>query len=187
MKHPSVAQMRQHMRDHVISLSKNADTAGYEIYGLMHMIANLQEAIKTTQVNKTILSGPRLGLLVYLMEEEENGNLRGITPSQLSSHQHVSRNTISALLRGLESQGYIERRLDDSDRRIFRICITEAGRQAVHHVGPQMVDLFNRLVSGLSPEERSQLIDLLSKLFTSMNNYRDFIDEEDKTEVGAKT
>lgn len=52
---------------------------------------------------------PRWGLLMRLYIEEVSGNMSGLSPSQLSHYQHVSKNTVSALLRGLEEQGLIAR------------------------------------------------------------------------------
>ncbi len=111
------------------------------------------------------LSGPRLGLLMRLEWEERRGNRSGVRPTELSLNQRVSRNTISALLNGLEARGLIERRLDPEDRRAFRIRLTDRGRQVVAEHAPRLIDHHNRLVSTLTPTEQNQLIDLLARLY----------------------
>ncbi len=161
----------QGMHDHVARLAGDESAAGFQIAGLIRILANQYDNIISRQDGEDDLSGPRMGVLVRLFDEEQRGNLEGITPTVLSHNQYVSRNTISALLRGLEDQGLIERRLDPVDRRLFRIRLTETGRAAVKTLGPQRVAAANQIVSGLSPEEQEELIGLLTKLFGSIHTY----------------
>ena len=114
------------------------------------------------------LSGPRWGLLMRLHLEEARGNCDGITPTALSRVQSVSKNTISALLRGLEDQGLIQRALDPQDRRLFRIQLTPHGREVVRQEAPARVQHLNRLAQSLTDSERQELADLLWKLFSSI-------------------
>ncbi len=100
--------------------------------------------------------------------EEARGNCAGITPTALSRVQSVSKNTISALLRGLEEQGLVQRTLDPTDRRLFRIQLTAHGRELVRREAPGRVRHLNRLAQGLTEPERQELTDLLWKLFSSI-------------------
>lgn len=158
-----VDRMRAHIREHV-----GPDQAfGIEIPNLIRMIANQYETLSEQTGQHMTLSGPRWGVLLRLMVEEKRGRAY-ITPTSLSQGQNVSKNTISALLRGLEEQGLIARELDETDRRIFRIRLTPAGRELVEKAAPQHLQRLNQLISGLSMEEKSQLSDLLAKLYCSM-------------------
>ena len=103
-----------------------------------------------------------------LLWEENSGNYSGLTPTDLSHNQHVSRNTVSALLRGLEDQGLIERKLDEDDHRVFRIALTQTGRRIAQEMAPRNVDHLNSLVGAMSTLDQIQLIDLLSKLYQSL-------------------
>jgi DNA-binding MarR family transcriptional regulator len=107
-------------------------------------------------------------VLMRLLWEEHSGNCAGLTPTGLSHNQHVSRNTVSALLRGLEDQGLIVRKLDPDDRRVFRIALTETGRRIAQDMAPRNVDHLNSLISQLSQSDQSHLIILLSKLYQSL-------------------
>ncbi len=161
----------QGMHDHVARLAGNESAAGFQIAGLIRILANQYDNIFSRQDGEDELSGPRMGVLVRLLDEEQRGNPEGITPTVLSHNQYVSRNTISALLRGLEDQGMIERRLDPLDRRLFRIRLTDTGRATVKALGPQRITAVNQIVCGLTFEEQAQLIALLSKLFSSLHTY----------------
>lgn len=144
------------------------DTSGVELFSLVHALTHLYDFAENQRSGDLELSGPRWALLLVLMAHERFGNEKGVTPTSLSRFQGVSKNTISSLLRGLEEQGYIQRTLDPEDYRVFRIQLTDAGRQVVQSLAPKRVAYINQLASDLSGEEREQLIALLEKLYRSV-------------------
>jgi DNA-binding MarR family transcriptional regulator len=156
------------VRAMVRSLAGDVDTAGVELIRLVRIVSNQFDAVVDEQLGQIGLSGPRWTLLMRLMAEERRSNGQGASPTHLSRCQNVSKNTISALLRGLEEQGFVRRTLDPEDRRVFRIHLTDAGQELIQATAPENVRYFNHLVSGLSAAERSQLIELLVKLHSSM-------------------
>jgi DNA-binding MarR family transcriptional regulator len=164
----AVSRMRHYVRDHICEMAGTDDPSGTEIVSLIHLLNHEYSMIGPAPDHEGALSGPRFGLLMRLYAEEMRGNPQGLTPTQISRFQNVSKNTISALLRGLEEQGLLERELDPGDLRLFRIRLTTGGRGLVSKLIPERVALHNRLVSGLSAEERQELIALLAKLHGSI-------------------
>jgi DNA-binding MarR family transcriptional regulator len=114
------------------------------------------------------LSPARMRLLIYLITHRRLGNEAGVAPSELSRHLCVSRNTVSALLNGLEEQALIERHLNQEDRRQFLIRITPAGVALVETRAPQFARFVSSLFETLTPDERDSLSTLLDKLLASM-------------------
>lgn len=170
LQNADITRILAHMKEHVMNLTGKDQAAGLQIAGLIRILANQYDKMML-RPDDDELSGPRMGVLVRLMEEDRRGNHGGITPTDLSYGEHVSRNTISALLRGLEEQGLIERQLDPTDLRLFRIRLTEAGRTAVETTAPPRIDMASQMIAGLTPDEQDQLIELLSKLFVSLQSY----------------
>ena len=165
----AVQFMRSHVRQHVRDVSGGSSKSiGIELVSLVRMVSNLYEAIGTQRVGESELSAARCQLLLRLMAEEQHGDSEGLTPSFLSRCQPVSKNTISALLRGLEEQDLIQRTRDKADLRIYRIRLSEAGRKLVHARMPVLLDQLNELIDDLTPAEQSQLADLLQKLYCSL-------------------
>lgn len=161
--------VRAHIREHVRSIGGDAGQAiGIELASLVRMVATLFEAIATHHLGGTELSAARWRLLFLLLAEERRGNSGGVTPTHLSRGRKVSKNTISALLRGLEEQGLIQRTLDAADRRAFRIRLTDAGRALIEAAAPQHIEHLNGLLADLTPAEQAQLADLLTKLHRSL-------------------
>jgi len=162
-----IERMRHHLRERIQALTGQSQCNGIEIASLVRMIANQYETLGEQPTKNDYLSGPRWGLLLRLLAEEENGN-HSITPTYLSRCQHVSKNTISSLLRGLEDQGLITRQLNEYDRRVFQIALTQQGRALIHETAPGRIKRMDQLVSRLSPEEQAQLSDLLARLYHSI-------------------
>lgn len=156
------------VREMAHHLAGPVDVAGVEIVRLVRLVGNLYDAKVDDALREQGLSGPRWGLLLRMMAEEQRGHAGGMSPTQLSRCQSVSKNTISSLIGGLEEQGLVERELDRADKRMFRIRLTEAGRAAVRATAPDHLAYLNTLVGGLSGEERELLIGLLEKLRASL-------------------
>lgn len=109
-------------------------------------------------------SSTRIRLLMFLVVDRRLGNEDGVAPSTLSDHLGVSRNTVSALLNGLEEQDLIERHLHPEDRRQFLIRITPAGRALAEDRAPVFGRFVTDLFTVFTPEERETLSELLGKL-----------------------
>jgi DNA-binding MarR family transcriptional regulator len=144
------------------------DTSGIELFGTLHRTAHISELLETQLSEGQDLSGPRWRLMLRLFMDENLGHSEGLTPTVLSKSQRVSKNTISALLRGLEEQGLIQRKLDPNDLRVFRILLTQAGRDLILTTAPRRLAGLNQLVAGLELDETKQLIRLLEKLQFSL-------------------
>jgi DNA-binding MarR family transcriptional regulator len=110
------------------------------------------------------LSGARMRLLINLTLAKRLGNPEGVLPSELSDHLGVSRNTVSALLNGLEEQGLVERHLHPTDRRQLLIRVTPAGEATVQDRAPAFAQLLERIFGGLAPDDRATLITLLDQI-----------------------
>lgn len=159
--------LQAHMREHVREMTGSEDISGVELSALVRMAANFYDGQATEKGGPCDLSGPRLGLLLRLFIEEKRGSQAGLTPTQLSRGQAVSKNTTSSHLRGVEEQGLITREIDAQDKRLFRIRLTEKGRQLVRSSAPGHIHKLNQMAAALTPEEQAQLNALLKKLIRS--------------------
>lgn len=161
---PEPESLRPHISSHIKELFDIDDTSGIELFITLQRVAHLSEVLESQFSDELELSGPRLRLMMRLLAEEQMGSRGGITPTGLSHFQRVSKNTISALLRGLEEQGLIRRDLDSEDLRVFRIQLTDAGRALIMRTAPKRIAGLNQMLSGLEPQEREKLTRLLEKL-----------------------
>ncbi len=165
---PQMLKMQSRRREQMRALVGADDTTGVELSGMIRGLANLYETAEVPPDSPVDLSGPRWFLLLRLMCEEGDGSCAGMTPTTLSRNENVSKNTISSLLRGLEEQGLIQRAIDPVDKRIFRIQLTDHGREMMREAAPRRIRHLNHLINELTPAEQEQLVGLLGKMFHSI-------------------
>ncbi len=139
-----------------------------QFWRVSHRMFRLGEA----SLNESGLSYAQYRLLLLLLFEEWLGNNDGMNPSTISDQQGKGRNTISALIRGLEDDGLVERRLDERDRRRFSIALTEAGRQRVRQHANLHMRFVGDLFAAFTPEEMETLSALLTKLNSCAESYK---------------
>lgn len=139
-----------------------------QFWRVSHRMFRLGEA----SLNESDLSYAQYRVLLLLLFEEWIGNDNGLNPSTISDHQGKGRNTISALIRGLEEEGMVERRLDEADRRRFNIALTEAGRQRVRQHANLHMRFVGELFAAFTAEEMETLSALLTKLNSCAESYK---------------
>jgi DNA-binding MarR family transcriptional regulator len=113
-------------------------------------------------------SNTRIRLLTHLVVCSRLGRETGLAPSELSEHLGISRNTVSALLNGLEEQNLIERHLNPGDRRQFLIRITPQGANLVRIRAPDFGKLVTCVFEVFTPTEQEILAALLDKLIDNL-------------------
>jgi DNA-binding MarR family transcriptional regulator len=113
-------------------------------------------------------SNTRIQLLTHLVVCSRLGKETGLAPSELSDHLGISRNTVSALLNGLEEQDLIERHLNPGDRRQFLIRITPQGADLVRTRAPDFGRLVTSVFEVFTPTEQETLAALLDKLIDNL-------------------
>ncbi len=140
------------------------DVRGMALFFRLKLVTHLIGYLLGTQRKEDALSHARMRILIWLMAEKQRGNEMGLLPSELSDHLGVSRNTVSTLLNGLETQGLIVRQLHPADRRQWLIRLTPDGEALVRQRAPEFATFVSALFQGLSEQEQQTLIALLDKL-----------------------
>ena len=96
----------------------------------------------------------------------------GIKVSEISNMLSVTSPTVTQLLNGLESSGFIERSMDQEDRRAVRIKLTGKGETVLQKASEAFLASFSGLAAYLGEEKSNQLAALLTKAFTYLNENR---------------
>lgn len=105
--------------------------------------------------------------LVALWEEDDQ------TVSQLGERMFLESNTLTPILKKLESLGYLRRRRDSDDERVVRVSLTEAGRKLRERASQRNLVK----ASGFPPEDFVKLQKQVSKL---RDNLLDVVKEGEK-------
>ncbi len=83
----------------------------------------------------------------------------------------LSTPTVSVSIRHLEEAGFIDRRPHPADRRAVQIFLTPKGWELYQQTYAFRRQTFERLLSGLTPDERQTLLELLEKAITQTENF----------------
>lgn len=89
--------------------------------------------------------------------------------SEISKRLHVTSPTVTQLLKGLEANELIERKIDPIDRRAVGVKLTEKGEMVVQQAMDAFSDSMRGLIDYLGEEQSNQFADLLSKAFHYFN------------------
>jgi len=87
-----------------------------------------------------------------------------ITQEQLTLNLNVDKATTARAVKKLEQEGYITRIIDDSDKRAYRLCLTN---KAIN-IRPDIIEILTNwrstLTKGFTEEEKAQALTLLERM-----------------------
>ena len=86
------------------------------------------------------------------------------TCADISRELAHDKGSMTRIVDQLEECGFIQRRRDKDDRRLVFLTLTPAGRAAVNRLVPKLVNFYNDLLEGFSPEDVQLLTQLLTRL-----------------------
>ena len=84
--------------------------------------------------------------------------------AEIARLMDVGKVTIGGLVRRLETAGLVERRSDDSDKRLKLVFITDKGYDVIRTMIDLADELNNDILDGISEEERELAENTLAKV-----------------------
>ncbi|WP_346911554.1 MarR family transcriptional regulator [uncultured Roseibium sp.] len=88
----------------------------------------------------------------------------GRTMSQLALALGVQPPTVTKMVTRLSAQGYVRRQVSDTDGRLARVYLTDAGRELVESVDKAWKRLEREAMAGLDDKDRKKLRKLLRQV-----------------------
>lgn len=104
------------------------------------------------------------------------GHLRryeGIKQGSLAEVLEVENVTLGRHIDRLEEAGWVERRRDPSDRRVWRLHLADKARPIIDTLSTLSTEVREHAMSGLSAKERDTLIDTLLSMKGNLMNMAD--------------
>ena len=86
---------------------------------------------------------------------------QGVTQSELAEALEIEKPTLGRLLDRLEAKGWIRREHDATDRRAWRVYLTDAVEPAMKTMRSVAGELRRDAMAGLSTEDSERFVDLL--------------------------
>jgi DNA-binding MarR family transcriptional regulator len=125
---------------------------------LLYRAAEMSHSLANQMLAEMALSARQVGILTMVTE------LEPMTQKALADALRIDRTTMVALLDDLEDKGYVARQRHPRDRRAFLVHPTDTGRAAQVAAVRILDEQQRRFLAPLTPAERRQLADLLTRL-----------------------
>ena len=123
---------------------------------LMHDVSRLRRNVFDEFMKPLGVTRSQWWVLAYLSRHD------GMIQSDLANVLDLGKAALGGLIDRLESSGFIERRADESDRRVKRVHLSPAGTQIVKEMRLRSDEMSERILDGLSVTERHRLADMLA-------------------------
>lgn len=124
----------------------------------LHSAARLLRRNFDRRAREHGLTRSRWQVLWHLARQE------GLKQAELAENMDVAPISLTRQLDNLEQEGLVERRRDDSDRRCFRIYLTDAAQPALTVLRELAQATREQALEGLSAREVDQLQKLLGRV-----------------------
>jgi DNA-binding MarR family transcriptional regulator len=141
---------------------------GMEAYLLLVSLAAELREIGNANLARHGLGEGRCSVLLLLLENQPEP----LSHSRLAELLGVTKGSITGLVDGLESEGFVKREGTGDDRRLRFISLTPAGLELVGRALPDKFNEIRGLMAGLTPAESETLIHLLLKVQEGLPAYR---------------
>jgi DNA-binding MarR family transcriptional regulator len=83
---------------------------------------------------------------------------------ELAKELEVSPAAISDFVSRLENDGYVERKVDENDKRATKVSLTELGTARAAELIDDKKERYDKIFKALTEKERAQLLKLLEKI-----------------------
>lgn len=123
---------------------------------LMHDVSRLRLAIFSESMKPLGITRAQWWVLGQLSRHD------GMIQSDLASLLDLGRAALGSLIDRLEAAGLVQRRGDVDDRRAKRIYLSAAGHRIVKQMQMRSEEMSERILDGLSRDERVKLADMLA-------------------------
>ena len=108
---------------------------------------------------------PRFDLMAQLERFPD-----GLRMGELSKRMRVTGGNITGITDQLEQEKLVARVVDPKDRRSYSVKLTPAGRRAFDEMAKVHEGWIAELLQGVTPDDKTQLIELLSHMKQQLNN-----------------
>jgi len=131
-------------------------------FRLWHLSARMTKAVGRIYAERFGVAAAEWRALAVL------GRSGPMTFSELQERAAMDTVRVSRTITTLMQKDYISREVDPFDRRRITLALTEAGKAVYNEIVPHILSVERDILASLTPDERSALGQLISKLEDQM-------------------
>lgn len=125
---------------------------------LMHDVSRLRRIVFDDFVRPIGLTRSQWWILAQVSRHD------GMNQSDLAQRLDVGKAALGRLVDRLEASGFIERRFDESDRRVKRVYLTRSGGRTIDEMKSLSHEMSERMLEGLDARARNALAESLARV-----------------------
>jgi DNA-binding MarR family transcriptional regulator len=125
---------------------------------LMHDVSRMRRTAFDQYMKPLKITRSQWWVLIYLARHD------GMIQSDLANLLELGKAALGSLVDRLEAAGLVRRGADEADRRAKRVYLSPAGAQLIKEMQVHSHEMSERILEGLSEEERDNLTDLLTRV-----------------------
>lgn len=122
---------------------------------LLNDVARLMRTAYDRRIRKLGLTRAQWWVLTHLYRSN------GVSQTELAETLEIEKPTLGRLLDRLEAKGWVRRVHDASDRRVWRVHLTDEVEPALRTMRSIAADLRRDALAGISAAERERFVDTL--------------------------
>lgn len=122
---------------------------------LLNDVARLMRTAYDRRIRKLGLTRAQWWVLTHLYRSN------GVTQTELAETMEIEKPTLGRLLDRLEAKGWVRREHDATDRRVWRVHLTDEVEPALRTMRTIAAELRRDALTGLSAGERERFVDTL--------------------------
>ena len=146
------------------------DTLGYWLVQTMRSVANAFADVLQTSCAKLgkpyVITPPQWFALGLLAHEQD------LPIGTLAQRLALDASVVTGIVRRLEQHGLVERVHDRADYRLVRLHLTVEGEEITHVLADAAATFNQRLLQGVSPEEKAMLLQQLARVRDNAHSIR---------------
>lgn len=129
---------------------------------LMHDVSRLRRGVFDDFMRPLGITRSQWWVLAYLSRHD------GMIQSDLANALDLGKAALGGLIDRLEASGFLERRADDSDRRVKRVYLSSLGTRMVKEMNLRSHEMSERILEGFSQAARLTLLEGLTRVKTNL-------------------
>lgn len=120
-------------------------------------------------VKDTGLTSGQPKILDYLKNHD------GAIQKDIAIACHIEPASLTVILNGMENKGYIQRKMDNGNRRNSRVYLTEVGKKYVSRLVKEFAQIEFQALTGFTEDEKELLQDFLDRVYKNMIDRRECV------------
>lgn len=139
---------------------------------IKEFVETFEDLTRLQKRNQTLMgikkSETRVLLCIEYLSQEKDCE---INISQISKYLSIASPTATELVKNLTDNGYLERHVNENDKRFVGITLTNSGKQKVQDIAEYYDIMFSGLIERLGKQQSELLIELLREVNIYFNEW----------------